>query len=553
MTSIISRIVESFSPKADADPLDDRFYGDYWTSNPMAFGSSMSGVNVSREAALRQAVFYRCIAIRAQAFAQLPIGVYQRGENKRTEIPDHPLALAFDRPNPWQTSFSWRRELACDLLLSGHAYNQILFPEGQGGKPTFIPLDADRVREITKEGDSVRTYEFTRKNGEKVPLVGDRDVWHLSAMNGRGLVDLARETLGLAISTQNHASIFMRRGVKSTGVLEHPSRLKPETASAMSANFNAAYGGQGGHGKIPVLWEGMKFSSLSMNNRDAQFAELKTSSLEELATFCGVAPYMVGMIEKQTSWGSGVEEQNLTFIQYTLGPDCILFEQESARVFLDSGQGTGGKYVRMNQSAFLRGRTKDRYEVHEIAIRSHMKTPNECRQDEDLDPIEGGDEFPAVPGATQGTETPAQDTTAEEPPAKPKMVKGESGWTEAIEGAGATISGVDLYIRAQGMARQIAAELLKAEARDMAEIAKTTATDSAKWARAVGGYYGNRTERVMESLSITKEQAEAYCNAQKTFAIAGGAKALDTWVADHARRVISLAIGRTSTTFPGKE
>jgi len=520
MTSLIGRVIDAFTPKAEANPLDDRYY----TSSTM-FGPSLAGVNVTRENALRQAVFYRCVAIRAQAFAQLPIGVYQRGEKTRTEIPDHPLSKAFERPNPWQTSFAWRREVWCDFLLGGHAYNQILY--GPGARVSFVPLDADRMRETTKEGDRVRTYEFTRRNGERVTLVGDRDVWHIEAMGGRGLVDLARETLGLAISTQNHASMFMRRGVKATGVLEHPGRLKPDTATAMGANFNATYGGQAGHGKVPVLWEGMKYNVTSMTHQDAQFTELKSGALEEIATFCGVAPYMVGMIEKQTSWGSGVEEQNLTFVQFTLGPDCTLFEQDAARVFLDgdSEQGTNGKYVRMNQRALLKGKHTERATFYKTLIDAHVMTPNEARELEDMDPIEGGDEFPAVPGAQMASDPSA--------PAVPKQAKAED--------------------RAAALARAIAADLLRAEARDMVEIAKTTATDSAKWSRAVGAYYARRPEAVAESLSITREQAEAYCKEQARIASEGGARAVDTWTADHSGRVVSLALGQTSTTWPVKE
>ena len=549
MTSIISSITSAFSPKAELNPLDDRYYETGYN-----FGPSLAGVNVSRTEAMRQAVFYRCIAIRAQAFAQLPIGVYMRGEKTRTEIPDDPLSRAFTRPNPWQTSFSWRREVWCDFLLGGHAYNQIVY--GPGSRLSFVPLDADRMKEITKEGDKVRTYEFTRKNGQKVTLEGDRDVWHLEAMNGRGLVDLARETLGLAISTQNHASLFMRRGVKSTGVLEHPGRLKPETAREMGQNFNAAYGGQAGHGKVPVLYEGMKFNALTMNNQDAQFAELKLSTLEELATFCGVAPYMVGMIEKQTSWGSGVEEQNLTFIQFTLGPDCTLFEQEAARVFLDADRedGTNGRYVRMNQGAFLKGKHTERAQFYKTLIDAHVMLPNQARELEDWDPIEGGDKFPAVPGAINGTEEPKSD---EEPPAKPKVVKAEienPGFKTATLAAwheGPVIKWKDLG-RLQHLAAMVASELLNTEARDMAEIAKTTATDSAKWANAIRAYHGRRAGSVAETLSITKEQAEAYCKEQARLAAEGGARVLDTWAKDHAGRVVSLALG-TSTTFPVKE
>jgi len=525
MTSLISRIAETFGAKAEGNPLDDRYYEDFVTRSQG--GSSLSGVNVSSESALRQAVFYRCISIRANTFADLPVGVYQRGDGRRTEIPDHALAKALARPNPHQSAFEWRRQIAHDWLVTGNAYNQITID--QRGRLQFYPLDPRRVREVTREGDAVRAYEFTRQNGERVRLVGDRDVWHIQAMGGRGLIDVARDTIGMAISAEQHSAQFFRRGVKVSGVLEHPARLKPDTAAAMGASFNAAFGGVAGHGKTPVLWEGMKYNPVSMTHHDAQFLETYREGLAGIATFCGIPLYMVGQIDKQTSWGTGIEEQNLAFVQFTVQPDVTHFEQECERVFLDSGEGTGNKYVRFSLAGLMRGRTKERYEVYQIAIASHIMTPNEARAFEDMDPIEGGDDFPAVPGAQIG-EAPnhdpskgAEDLTdpPDSEPAKPKRMKATD--------------------KTEQLARWIAGDLLRAEAAGLMEIAKTTASDPEKWARAVSAYYGRRKGTIVESLSITPEQAEAWCKEQSRLASEGGAAALTTWT-EHTGRLVALAL-----------
>ena len=74
-------------------------------------------------------------------------------------------------------------------------------------------------------------------------------------------------------------------------------------------------------------------------------------------------------------------------------------------------------------------------------------------------------------------------------------------------------------------------------------IAKTTATDSGKWAQAVSTYFGRRADVVAQSLSITKDEAKAYCKEQARIATDGGAKALDSWAKDHAGRVVGLALG----------
>ena len=55
-----------------------------------------------------------------------------------------------------------------------------------------------------------------------------------------------------------------------------------------------------------------------MTKRDAQFIESRSFQVEEVSRIYGVPPHLLGQTEKQTSWGTGVAEQNLGLSRYTL-------------------------------------------------------------------------------------------------------------------------------------------------------------------------------------------------------------------------------------------
>ena len=55
-----------------------------------------------------------------------------------------------------------------------------------------------------------------------------------------------------------------------------------------------------------------------MTQRDAQFIESRSFQVEEVSRIYGVPPHLLGQTEKQTSWGTGVAEQNLGLSRFTL-------------------------------------------------------------------------------------------------------------------------------------------------------------------------------------------------------------------------------------------
>lgn len=101
-------------------------------------------------------------------------------------------------------------------------------------------------------------------------------------------------------------------------------------------------------------------------------------------------PHMVADMARAT-W-SNVEQMGAGFVTYTLGPWIVSFEQEIERsCLLPRERDEGLIYVRMNVDALLRADIKTRYAVYGTGRQWGILSVNDCRDMEDMNPIENGD------------------------------------------------------------------------------------------------------------------------------------------------------------------
>jgi HK97 family phage portal protein len=490
-----------YAPQAN-NPLDDRFYdlpGGYL---------SRSGVRVSPDSAMKVSAVYRCVSILANVLAMFPKGMFERLERGRRQAHDHPLdSIISFKPNQRQPAFEFWRQVCFHLVLRQNAFVQILPGKpGRGWVGGLIPLHPDRVRGPEELPDGRLRYEYTRPDGRKVTMMGGVDMWHLQGLSSDGLkglsmTDVATDSFGLSISAERHASRFFERGVKPSGVLHHERTLKPDTAEAMSQSFGSVYGGEHGAGKVPVLWEGMKFVPVSMTLKDAEFLDSRKFSVAEIARWFGVPPHMVGDVERSTSWGSGIEEQGLQFLVYSLLPWIELIEQ-SIRFTLVVQPETF--YPKFNVNAILRMNAKAQADVFSILIDKGVLSPNECRELLDRNPRDGGDEYVDVAKPV-------------EPPAPPlRMLPREEPEEDEPDEAAA----------ASDMARRLAKartdELLREEDAALAKMARQHASDPEAWRAAVTGFYGRFPRRICNTGVCSLLQARAWCAQRRDLVLSEG-------------------------------
>lgn len=83
---------------------------------------------------------------------------------------------------------------------------------------------------------------------------------------------------------------------------------------------------------------------------------------------------------------ANLEESNLDYLTTTQLGWIVMWEQEANRKLLTPQERLDGYYVELNMSAFLRGNSVARADVHTKMFRLG-KSINEIRQDENEDPI----------------------------------------------------------------------------------------------------------------------------------------------------------------------
>jgi len=354
-------------------------------------GMSASGAAVTPETAMRVAAVFGCVRIISGAVATMPLALKRRVDARtRQDASDHSLwRVLRKRPNRWMTPSGFRRMMTAHVLLRGNAYALIV---RSGNRVVeLIPLHPDRVR-VVQADDLGLVYTYTRKDGVQATLQ-QSEVFHLigltlDGVNGVSVIQHARESIGLALTAEKHGNTTFANGTVLGAVLKHPKTIGKEAQEALQASLDR-YRGAENAGKTLILEEGMDWTPLGMTAEDAQYIETRKFTRSDIAMFFGVPPHMIGDTEKSTSWGTGIEQQSLGFVAYTLQDWLTAWEETIGRDLISEDD----IYAKFNPAGLLRGDINSRYAAYSTARQWGWLSINDIRELEDLNPIENGDDY----------------------------------------------------------------------------------------------------------------------------------------------------------------
>ncbi len=208
---------------------------------------------------------------------------------------------------------------------------------------------------------------------------------HLRAF-GLGLlgyspVRVARQGIGIAFAAEAYGAALFANGGYPGGVLQAQGAVDDEVYERLMARWEAAHRGFARAHRPAVLEGGLSWQQVGLPPEDAQFLETRRFARQEIAGMFGVPPHMIGDVDRSTSWGTGIEQQSLGFVTYTL--DRWLVRAERAL-----GAWTApGRYWRFNRAALLRGDLKSRYEAYAVGRQWGFLSANDVKRREDEDPI----------------------------------------------------------------------------------------------------------------------------------------------------------------------
>lgn len=374
--------MQSIAPEARslADPAP-------WLLDLFGATPALSGVTVSPVNAMRCTPVRAAVEAISESIGGLPLHVYQRDGEARERATDHPsYALLHDDANEWTPASLFREQLTRDALLWGNGFGFINRTDGQPRE--LIRLAPSRV---SIELDNTTSEPLYRLDGQ---LIDRANVLHIPApsidgVSGASPVIQCKEAIGLAMTMEAHAARLFGRGGRPSGLLKFPQRLGAETAKRIRDSWRAAHAGENSGGTA-VLEEGGEFQSLTMTSTDAQFLELWTLAIVEIARVYRVPPHMIFELGRAT-WGNA-SEMGASFLRFTLDRWIKVWQGE-IRLKLIAPQDRQTFYAEFLLDDLLRADLAARAEAYAKLIAARVLNPNEARARENLPPYEGGNEF----------------------------------------------------------------------------------------------------------------------------------------------------------------
>jgi HK97 family phage portal protein len=357
-----------------------------------------SGETVTTDQALRLSTVFGCVNLLADSVATLPLDVYRRGE--RTPLANTPRWL--EHPSADFELHDWLYAAMASLLLRGNCYGLITDRAGAGLLPTQVDLANPDQASVTTDDNGRPSYRIGGVEQDTA------DVWHVKAypfagsLTGLSPIAYARESIGLGISAEKYGASFFAQNGMPVGMLSTEQKLLPKEARELKDQWEAVHGGKlvstypglrPQRRGIAVLGGGAKFQPITIAPEEAQFVETQKANVATICRYYRVPPEMVGGETAGPLAYSSPEMRSTDLLMFALRPWLYRLERAVSRLLPRS------QVARFNAGGFARVTLKERYEAHEIGIRSGWLLRSEVRELEDRPPIPGIDNDEPPEGA----------------------------------------------------------------------------------------------------------------------------------------------------------
>lgn len=381
-------------PAAQLSPVDNR--GGWFPIIRESFpGAWQRNIEITTDCALAFSAVYACITLISSDIAKLPIKLIERQQDGIWKEIKNTIAPVLKKPNGYQNRIKFIEQWLISKLARGNAYI-LKERDGSGKIVALYVLDPSRVTVLVSPDGSV-FYQLQGDNlsglEEAITVPASEIIHDMMPALFHPLVGVSPIfACGLAtlqgLNIQKNSANFFANMSRPSGLLTAPGAISDAVAVRLKEAWEENYSGHN-LGKLAVLGDGLKYEAMTINAQDAQLIEQLKWTAENVCSCFHVPAYKVGFAVAPTYNNAEIFNQ----IYYS---DCLQSLIENIELCLDEGLGLTeirGREVacEFNLDGLLRMDTQTRYKSHSDAIGGGWLSPNEARNKEDLQAVEGGD------------------------------------------------------------------------------------------------------------------------------------------------------------------
>lgn len=361
----------------------------------------------------------------AASIAQLPLNVYKRNdETDRERDRTSPAARLLWRPNSAMTEFEFIRALMTEYFVFGTVYVLVLPDADSRSGWQMWPVPSKWVIETESRNvymaESITVVAKNSGAPVKIPSTDFVQFKTYSPGNPGGYVSPI-SALRQTLEEQIQAGRFRRQLWSSSGRLNaqilRPANVQPwddEQRKRFVDAFRESWGAGGSKaGSIPLLEDGMEIKPFTTSFKESQWMESVKLSREACAAAYGVNPSLIWHTDTQT-YASSKDNARALYAE-CLGPVLQMLQQRINSFLLPMvGADPDLTYVEFDLTEKLKGSFEERASILQAAVGGPWMTRNEARADNNLPPVDGGDELIVPLNVVEGGQSSPQDTHMEE-------------------------------------------------------------------------------------------------------------------------------------------
>jgi HK97 family phage portal protein len=365
-----------------------------------------SGKRVDEEVALKFSVVWSAATLITDAVAYLTPEAYTVDVDGQTQI--QPVPTWVLRPHPEIRRGDVWSQILLGAVLWGNGYALKVHRESDGAIVGLIPLDPSGVQCEWVPDSYKKRYKLPGMAADKWLYSGD--IFHVQGptlpghATGMSVVAQARESIALGMTLEEFAARYFGQGSMQKVVIEVPGSLTETQALDLVKTYERFHKGAENWHRPAVVSGGGKLVNISIPPEDAQFLQSREFQALDVARWFRVPPHVVGIMTKQSSWGSGLAEENMAMVQRTFRP-WIRRLEDALTADMPGGEDRGLR-IRLRDDELLRGTFKEQGEAWATLVEKRIATPNEARKPLGLPPIEGGEDLIEPPQPFGGGEDP---------------------------------------------------------------------------------------------------------------------------------------------------
>ncbi len=360
-----------------------------------------SGAVVNEQTALGVSAVLACVRLISDMIAKLPIDLFKEtGDGPKPITNNEGARLMARMPHELHTSFELRKLMMTGKLLGGNGYARV-FRDAFGEPYAVQWLEPYRVSPRMLEKPNGERVVIYYVEGQKEPLTR-YDLIHIKGESRDGIqgispIRLLRESIGTAMTQTEAAGSMMKNGARWPGFMQVEGNPKADDLKQIRDEVNGNLMGAINAGRIPVVGGQIKFQQLNgMSMVDAEFIESRRFELQEIARHYGIPPFLIGDSTASTTWGTGIEQQTLGFLNFCLDPHLVSFEEALNYTLLTTSEMRRGYYFRFDRDALASVSRQDTAAYFQTMRNIGALSVNEIRAALDYPRIpegQGGDNY----------------------------------------------------------------------------------------------------------------------------------------------------------------